>query len=37
MLRQIERGVKKVDTSGRSTTMRSTQPVPWETIADPRK
>ena len=28
MFRQIDSGVKKVDTSGRSTTMRSTQPVP---------
>ena len=29
--RQMDSGVKKDDTSGRSATMRSTQPVPWAT------
>jgi hypothetical protein len=36
MFRQIDSGVKKVETSGRSTTMRSTQPVPFDTTVAPR-
>ena len=29
--KQIESGVKNVDVSGSSATIRSTQPVPWAT------